>query len=53
MRVFNMYSQPGVPPDIDPDRAIERTNPALHAAGWFRDDMTGGQNILPMGLIGG
>ncbi len=39
MGLDNDFSQPGMPTDIDIDRAIKRTNAALHTSGWIRNDL--------------
>jgi hypothetical protein len=43
-----MFPQPGVPPDVYANRAIERTYPALNATTWLWDDMPGRQRFMTL-----
>jgi hypothetical protein len=39
MAIDDGFTLPGIPANIDPDWAIERTNAALNTAGSFRDNL--------------
>jgi len=45
--VLHRLSQPGMSTYIDPDWAGVRTNPALHAPGWFGNDTSLHQYLSP------
>jgi hypothetical protein len=36
--------------DVNADRTIERTNPALNAKDWFRNNVAFSQYITPIGF---
>jgi len=38
--ISHRLAQPGVPADVDINRAVERTDAALHAARWIGHNLT-------------
>ena len=51
IRIFDGFSKPGMQPDVNADRAIERADSTLNTAFRFRDNMPGCQCFYTVGFI--